>query len=251
MEVARLGQVMAVTSGKGGTGKTTLCAGIASCLAAEGRRVLCIDGDVGLRNLDISLGMDDRAVVSFADAMADPAALDQVPQHPGIPGLYLLTAPANTAPEQVDIERFGQLIQRVREDYDWCLIDAPAGIGAGLHLAAAFADRALVLAQADPASLRDAARTAQVLAGMELQTMHLVVNRVSGKLFSHIGTTVDDIIDTVSLPLLGMVPEDGNVTLAAAAGQPLILYTRRRAAVACLHIARRLEGRSVPLLHIR
>ncbi len=246
-----MGQVMVVTSGKGGTGKTTLCAGIASCLAAEGRRVLCIDGDVGLRNLDISLGMDDQAVVSFADAMADPTVFYDAPEQPQIPGLFLLTAPANTAPEDINEAAFGALVTRAREEYDWCLIDAPAGVGTGFRLAAKFADRALVVAQADPASLRDAAHTAQLLTQLGLETMHLAVNRVSGRLFSHIGTTVDDMMDFISLPLLGLVPEDGNVTLAAAAGQPLILYTHKRAAVACLHMARRLEGRSTPLMRIR
>lgn len=246
-----MGQVLVVTSGKGGTGKTTLCAGIASCLAAEGRRVLCIDGDVGLRNLDLCLGMEDQAVVSFQDAMAEEQALKDAPEHLRIPGLHLLTAPANTAAEDVDEAAFSRLLDRVREEFDWCLIDAPAGVGAGFRLTARFADRALVVAQADPASLRDAAWTAQLLAGLGLETMHLAVNRVSRRLFSHIGTTVDDMMDWISLPLLGLVPEDRNVILAAAAREPLVLYTSRRASVACLHIARRLEGKNVPLMRIR
>ena len=243
----RLSQVIVIASGKGGTGKTTLCAGLAAGLAAQGRRVLCIDADVGLRNLDLSLGMEDRAVVTFADVMAGRVSLDQAPAHPDIPGLYLLTAPVTESPEALDPAAFVDLLRQTRAAYDWCLIDAPAGIGAGFRLAVSAADRAILAALYDPASLRDAAWTARVLAGTGMQTMHLVVNRVARRAFSRAGITVDDIMDTVSLPLLGLVPEDARVPMAAAAGRPLLLYTDRGAASACRRIARRLEGEHVPL----
>lgn len=242
-----MGQVMVVTSGKGGTGKTTLCAGIGSCLAAEGRRVLCIDGDVGLRNLDLCLGMEDQAVVSFTELMAGSASMEDIPQHPAIPGLFLLTAPTAAMHPALDESAFGALVDEARETYDWVLIDAPAGIGPGFRLAAMFADRALVVALNDPASLRDAAQAAQLLAAMGLETMHLAVNRVTRRLFSRSGVTVDDMIDQISLPLIGLVPEDDDVPLAAAAGMALVLYTGKGASPACLRIARRLDGRPEPL----
>ncbi len=246
-----MGQVFVVTSGKGGTGKTTLCAGIASCLAAEGARVLCIDADVGLRNLDISLGMADCAVVSFEDVLAGRASLSDAAQSSAIPGLFLLTAPLNTEPECLDPVAFASLIQQARDQFDWCLIDAPAGIGAGFRFAISAADSALVVCTADPASLRDAARTADLLTESGILDIRLAVNRVTVKLYRRMATTIDDVMDTVGLPLLGIVPDDYEVSLAAAAGTPLILRTSHGAAEACLHLARRLSGKKVPLMRLK
>ncbi|HIS65410.1 MAG TPA: AAA family ATPase [Candidatus Avoscillospira avistercoris] len=247
-----MGQVIAVISGKGGTGKTSLTAGVAACLAAEGQKVLCIDCDMGLRNLDLSLGLADEATVAFTDVMDGLYTLEDAVTHPRIPGLDLLTAPVTKLPEDVDQEAFGRLLEEVRTQYDWCLIDAPAGVGVGFQLATRYADELVVVAVADPASMRDAARAADLI---ELQDrpdrpMRLVVNRVSRRMYRKLRATVDDVMDGVGLPLLGIVPDDISVTLAAAASEPLILYTSRGASVACLHIARRLCGRRATLLRL-
>ena len=247
-----MGQVIAVISGKGGTGKTSLTAGVAACLAAEGQKVLCIDCDMGLRNLDLSLGLADEATVAFTDVMDGLYTLEDAVTHPRIPGLDLLTAPVTKLPEDVDQEAFGRLLEEVRAQYDWCLIDAPAGVGVGFQLATRYADGLVVVAVADPASMRDAARAADLI---ELQDrpdrpMRLVVNRVSRRMYRKLRATVDDVMDGVGLPLLGIVPDDISVTLAAAASEPLILYTSRGASVACLHIARRLCGRRATLLRL-
>ncbi len=247
-----MGQVIAVISGKGGTGKTSLTAGVAACLAAEGQKVLCIDCDMGLRNLDLSLGLADEATVAFTDVMDGLYTLEDAVSHPRIPGLDLLTAPVTKLPEDVDQEAFGRLLEEVRAQYDWCLIDAPAGVGVGFQLATRYADELVVVAVADPASMRDAARAADLI---ELQDrpdrpMRLVVNRVSRRMYRKLRATVDDVMDGVGLPLLGIVPDDISVTLAAAASEPLILYTSRGASVACLHIARRLCGRRATLLRL-
>lgn len=245
-----MGQVLTVTSGKGGTGKTTLCAAIASCLAAEGQMVLCIDLDVGMRNLDISLGMTDLAAVSFADVMYGRTALESAAAHPAISGLYLLTAPILEQPEQLDADAFGAMLEQAKAAYDWILIDAPAGVGAGFRLATHFADRILVAATPDPASLRDAGRTAELLEQDGQTQMHVVVNRVIPRLLGRMRFTIDDVMDGVGLPLLGIVPDDYKVVLAAASGTPLVLYEQKGAAMACLHIARRLCGRKVPLMKL-
>ena len=246
-----VGQVVVVTSGKGGTGKTTLCAAIASCLAAEGSQALCIDADVGLRNLDLSLGMADCAVISFEDVMAGLSPLSDAATSHSISGLSLLTAPLNTAPEALDPAAFGALIDQARMQYDWCLIDAPAGIGAGFRLASQFADLAIVVSTADPASLRDASRTADLLEQLGVAESKLVVNRVTPKLYRQMSTTIDDIMDVVGLPLLGIVPDDYHVPLASSAGVPLVLHTNQGAAEACLHLARRLCGKKAPLLRLK
>lgn len=246
-----MGQVIAVTSGKGGTGKTTVCAALACCLAAEGYRVLCIDADIGLRNLDISLGMADTAPISFADVLAKRYRLDEATAHPEIPSLFLLTAPVAEKPETIRFQDFSLLLDAVRQRFDFCLIDAPAGIGDGFRLATAFADLILVIAAPDPASLRDAAGTADLLHLMGKDQIKLIVNRVTPALFRSLKWTVDDIMDEIGLPLLGLVPDDDKVVLAAASNTPLILYTDQGAALGCLHIARRLCGEKMPLLHIR
>ena len=243
-----MGLVIALSSGKGGTGKTTLCAAVAECLAAEGFRVLCIDADMGLRNLDISLGMADLAPISFADVLAGRYSLSEAAPHPELPGLYLLTAPAAERPETIRFQDFGALLETVRDYFDYCLIDSPAGIGDGFRFATLYADRILIVATPDPASLRDAAGTADQLRLMGKQDLKLVVNRMTPAVFRSLDWTVDDMMDDTGLPLLGVIPEDENVVLAAAANQPLILRTDRGAALGCLHVARRLQGRKVPLL---
>ena len=246
-----MGQVIAITSGKGGTGKTTLCAALGTALAAGGKRVLCIDADVGLRNLDISLGMAQLAPVSFADVLAGRYRLAEATAHPSVPGLYLLTAPVAEKPETIRFQDFAAMLDEVRRSFDFCLIDSPAGIGDGFHLATLFADRILIVATPDPASMRDAAGTADQLHLMGKERIKLVVNRVTPALFRALHWTVDDMMDEIGLQLCGIVPEDDSVVLSAAENVPLLLYTDQGAALGCLHIARRLCGEKLPLLKIR
>ena len=246
-----MGQVLAVISGKGGTGKTSVCAGVAGCLCMEGARVLCIDVDLGLRNLDISLGMASEAGLTFLDVMRGGYTLEQAPRAAGLPGLQLLTAPVLASAEEIDQERFSSLLARAKAQYDWVLLDAPAGVGAGFELAVRHADELMVVCLADPASQRDAARAAELALSRREIPARLVVNRVSPKLFQKMNATIDDIMDGVGLPLLGIVPDDADVTLAAVAGKPLCQYTFHGAGLACLHIAQRLQGKRVKLMKIR
>jgi len=247
-----MSEVLVVTSGKGGTGKTTLCAGLASCLAAMGQKVLAIDCDIGLNNLDLSLGMSDQATISFLDVMMENHYLYEAPEHPDIPGLQLLTAPTKTRAGLVDDIVFGRLIEEASEVYDWILLDAPAGVGFGFDLATAYATRAIVIATADAASLRDAQFTAMLLSDKGIENIHLVVNRVTRRLMTSLRSNVDDVIDHVGLPLLGLVPEDPMVPVATNdPPQALVLCHRKGAALASLHIARRLLGMDTPLMHLR
>lgn len=247
-----LGQVLAVISGKGGTGKTSLCAGVACALAQMGQKVLCIDADVGLRNLDLSLGLTLEPALCFTDVMRGTYPLDKATAHPQSPSLHFLTAPVSEAPEEIDPEAFRDLLYRVRSQYDWCLVDAPAGIGAGFQLAVRWADQAMVVTGSDPAALRDGARTAQALDGLSQAEARLVVNRIRRKFFRTTRFTVDDCMDQVGLPLLGLVPEDETVALAAARGLALLQLPAKRksAAAACCNIAGRLLGKRIPLLNL-
>ena len=245
-----LAQVLAVISGKGGTGKTSLCAAVASCLAMDGLRVLCIDLDVGLRNLDIALGMTDVAVLPFTSLMRGEYSLQQVPPHPTIANLFMLTAPVTEDAEAIDAEGFGRLLAAAREQFDWILLDAPAGVGSLFRMAVRYADEAALVTLAGPAPQRDVARTAELLLREREIPARLIVNRAVPRLFARMHATIDDVMDGIGLPLLGVVPDDTAVTLSAAAGIPLVQYTYHGAALACLHIAKRLCGMRVPLMKI-
>ena len=240
-----MGKILTFVSGKGGTGKTSMCAAVASCLSAMGDRVLCIDADVGLRNLDLALGMSDAAALPFTDVMDGAYAPEELPGEERLRGLRLLTAPVGQSVEEIDADAFRAMLARCREVFDWCLIDAPAGIGAGFRLACGAADEAIVVTGADAAAMRDGARAAQLLP--EELPAKVLVNRVSRPMYRKMQKTVDDVMDAVGLPLLGIVPEDEAVPLSAASGLPLVLNGGKGAAAACLRIARRLKGIRTPL----
>ena len=244
-----MGTVITVTSGKGGTGKTTVTGGVASCLARLGKTVLCIDMDIGLRNLDISLGLSDRALMDFADVALGNCPLARAAvSHPDLPNLSLLTAPMRLPPH-VTAGSIRALLRTARDRYDYIFIDCPAGLGPGFQLATCGADRALVVATNDASSLRDAQRAVEEL--YRLRQVHLVMNRIQPKLLRELRTTIDDAMDAAGLPLIGVIPEDRRVILAANMGRPLILGGRRGAANACLNIAKRIEGYRVPIMRIR
>ena len=244
-----MGTVIAVASGKGGTGKTSITGGVASALAILGRRVLCVDMDVGLRNLDIALGLSDRALMDFSDVALGRCPLARAAvDHPNLKGLSLLTAPM-ALPAGLTADRVRALLEQARAEYDYIFIDAPAGLGPGFQLAVCGADRALVVATSDASSLRDAQRTVEELEG--LRQIHLVMNRIQPKLLRRLRATIDDAMNAAGLPLLGVVPEDPYVILCANLGQPLIFRGKRGAALACWNIALRLEGRQVPIMRIR
>ena len=243
-----MGELIAVLSGKGGTGKTSVCAGIATSLASSGLKILCIDCDVGLRNLDISLAMSDSFALSFWDICQGNYPLDKAAVHPVYPSLRFLTAPVNRPPESIDSEAFGQMLAKARAEFDYIFLDAPAGIDAGFRLAATFADRCILVTGPSPAAIRDASRAGEMLELMGKKNIRLIVNRVSRKLFTGMSITVDDVMDNTGLPLLGIIPEDTNVTLAAAFSQPLIKFRPRSgAAQACHRIAHRIQGLPVPI----
>ncbi|MCI9311074.1 MAG: P-loop NTPase [Lawsonibacter sp.] len=244
-----MGTVSAITSGKGGTGKTSITGGVAASLALMGRRVLCIDMDIGLRNLDISLGLNDRAMMDFADVALGRCPLARAAvEHPDIKGLSLLTAPM-TLPASLTPDKVRALLKEARAGYDHILIDSPAGLGTGFRLATCGVDRAIVVSTNDASSLRDAQRTVAELE--ELRLIHLVMNRIQTKLLRKLRTTIDDAMDAAGLPLIGVVPEDPQVILCANLGRPLATQSRRGAALACWNIARRLEGHRVPIMRIR
>lgn len=237
-----MGELIAVVSGKGGTGKTSLSAGLATAMASLGASVLCIDCDIGLRNLDISLGLAQADAISFLEVCRGEYTLDQALRHSKYPNLAFLTAPVNCTPEDIDSTAFSAMLRKAREQFQYVFLDAPAGVDLGFRLCAKYADRVILVTCPEPAAVRDAARAGQMLELMGKSDVRLIVNRISKKMFNSMNVTVDDVMDEAGLPLLGIVPEDANVTLAAAFEKPLLRYTRKGASAACRRIARRIQG---------
>ena len=243
-----MGELIAVLSGKGGTGKTSVCAGVATALAEEGRKVLCIDCDVGLRNLDISLGLTDCGALSFLDVAFGHYPLEQAAVHPQYPSLSFLTAPMNCPVESIEKESFEAMLRAARKMFDYILLDAPAGVDAGFRLVASAADRFLLVTGSGPASVRDASRVGELLELMGKRNIRLIVNRVDRDVLSTVRMTIDDVMDGAGLPLLGVILEDPYVVLAASFSQPLLKYAKRcEAAKAYRKIAKRIQGLHEPI----
>lgn len=245
-----MGELIAVLSGKGGTGKTSVCAGVAQALSQMGQKVLCVDCDIGLRNLDIALGLSEVGAISFLDVCRGEYSLDMAAAHPIYPNLRFLTAPMGCSADSVEPLEFARMLNDARKHFHYVLLDAPAGIEAGFQLAAKAADRVILVTGPDPASIRDARQAGDVLELMGKRNIRLVVNRINKKMAAAMNLTVDDIMDQAGLPLLGIVPEDPNVVLAAAFRQPLLGYTRKGAAAACRRIAKRIQGLTVPVTDV-
>ena len=221
-------------------------------MALEGLQVLCIDCDIGLRNLDLALGLSDRTMMDFTDVAQGRCSLEAaVVEHPNLSGLYLLTAPARVRGRAVSEKQMAKLLEQVRKKYDYCLLDAPAGLGSGFLLAACAADRAVVVTTADASSLRDAQHTVMELGRFPNGALHLVVNRVRKKVLRNLHATIDDAIDKAGLPLIGVIPEDDTLLLNQNRGIPLPLAATQGAAAAYRNIAGRLQGRRIPLLRIK
>ncbi|MDD6189489.1 MAG: AAA family ATPase [Clostridiales bacterium] len=243
-----MGKAIVIASGKGGTGKTTAAAAISSCLAASGKSVLCIDADAGLKNLDLCLGLADKAVLDFGDVISGRCGLDSaVIAHPDLPRLFFLTAPLEPISTAGDAEGLSRLIRFVKTVFDYCVIDSPAGLGIGFSAAASSADCALIVSASDPSSCRDSGRVVMELKDMGIEDIRLVVNRVRKGILLRTRQTIDDAVDSIGARLWGIVPEDRQVIISAAAQKPLALYKDSAALAAFDRIARRIEGEKVPV----
>ena len=243
-----MGQVIVITSGKGGTGKTTTAATISSCLAALGHRTLAIDCDIGLRNLDVSLAMQDFAVTDFLDVLDGRMTLDEAAhEHPRLPSLFFLAAPTSAAPEDIDMAKMNALLRTARAAFDFTILDCPAGLGSGFRLAAASADTAVVVATGEAASLRDASAAVTRLAEMNISEIRLLINRFDRAHAQRWRDSIDEMIDDTGAQLIGVVREDKHVPDAVSGETPLVLHATGGAALDFLSAARRLTGETVPI----
>jgi len=243
-----MGKIIAVASGKGGTGKTTAVAALSSCLAGLEYKTLCIDFDAELRNLDLALGMTDFTVMDFMDVVNGRMnIMSACSESPRISNLFFLTAPTFPVPENTDKTAFKKMFDDIRKNFDFCLIDSPSGIGQGFRLAHENADMSIIVTLGELSAIRDANLTANRVREMGISNVRLLVNRALPRKFKEVKTTVDDVIDTVGVQLLGLIPEDKNVFSALHKNIPLILYHKRYSVHDFLDAARRLTGEDIPL----
>lgn len=244
-------KVIVIASGKGGTGKTSLSAGIATALADLGRRVLVIDGDSGLRNLDIVLGMSDSVVFSFADVARSVVTLEKAAAaHPVTPRLSMLTAPAGTPTLSESGMRL--LSEQAQEmGFEYVVVDGPAGLAPEIRAFCHIATQGIVISTPDSASIRGAERVARLLEEEHIMRVRLVINRIRPRLIQYgLAANVDDAMDSTGLQLLGIVPEDEDVIACGNSGKSLLSVKKTGAALAYRNIARRLEGERLSVMKV-
>ena len=242
-----MGKVTVITSGKGGTGKSTVTAGLGAALARRGCRVLIIDCDAGMRGIDLMLGVSGELVFDIADIVSGncPPASAIYPCKT-VPELFVLPAPSNVR-DEISPYIMKQLVAVLKKYYDHILIDCPAGIGIGMESAAAAADRAVLIANAEPLTLRGCDKVRQMLSDMNIREFRLIINRFSERNLKRSAAfeDLDAVIDKAGARLLGIVPEDLGAVNLAQKGLPI--EGKHKAVYAFDRIAARLDGVDVPL----
>lgn len=247
-------RVVTVTSGKGGVGKTTLSANLGAALAMRGQRVVVIDADVGLRNLDVMLGLENRIVYDLVDVIEERCRLRQaLVRHKQLSKLYLLPAAQTRDKSAVEPGDMVRICDELREEYDVMLIDSPAGIEQGFRYAMEPADEILIVTNPEIPAVRDADRVIGLIEAEEKGPARLVINRIKPDMVER-GQMLNiaDVVELLAIELVGVVPEDQGILIAANRGQPLTVSSNHsRAGQAFHNIARRLLGEEVPFQPLR
>jgi septum site-determining protein MinD len=244
-----VGEVIVITSGKGGVGKTTTSANLGAALAAQGRSVVLVDADIGLRNLDVVMGLENRIVYDLVDVVEGYARIRQaLIRDKRFENLCLLPAAQTKDKTAVSPDQMRALCREMREEFDFVLVDSPAGIEQGFRNAIAGADRALVVATPEVSSVRDADRIIGLLEAERMPPPRLIINRMRAAMVRR-GDMMDigDIIDILAVELIGVVPEDEAIVVSTNRGEPAALLPASRAGAAYRDIARRLLGESLPV----
>ena len=245
-------RVIVITSGKGGVGKTTTTANIGAALADKGHKVLLIDTDIGLRNLDVVMGLENRIVYDLIDVIEGRCRVSQaLIKDKRCPNLVLLPAAQIRDKNDVNTDQMKELIHSLKESFDYILIDCPAGIEQGFKNAIVAADEAIVVTTPEVSATRDADRIIGLLEAAGIKEPRLVINRIRIDMVKDKNMlSVEDILDILAIKLLGVIPDDESVVISTNKGEPLVYKGDSLAAKAFKNIASRLEGIDVPLLDL-
>lgn len=245
-------KVVTVTSGKGGVGKTTATANLAAALAAEGSKVVCIDADIGLRNLDVVLGLENRIVYDIVDIVEGRCRLRQAMiRDKRLPELYLIPAAQTRDKSAISPSDMIRLCDDLRTEYDWIMIDSPAGIERGFRNAIAPADTVIVVTNPEVSAVRDADRIIGLIEAEEKGPAKLIVNRLRADMVRRGDMlAIEDILELLAVDLIGVIPEDELVVMSTNRGVPVSIDGKSRAGQAFRNISRRLKGEEVPFMNL-
>ena len=242
-----MNNIIVVASGKGGTGKSTVCICLSVALVKQGKKVLLIDCDCGMRGLDIMLDMEQDILFDASDAVCGNCSFEEaIYKSKNNENLYLMAAPFDTENE-LSPSVFKQLVGTVKNVFDFVIIDSPAGIGSGFITAAAPADKALIVANAEPTSVRGGVKVRKKLDALGINDIRLVINRFDRKMFNQLGfyNDLDDVIDAAQTQLIALVPFDIRISVIMQRGVAGLNWSAAASVFDCL--ALRLEGQRVPL----
>lgn len=245
-------KVITITSGKGGVGKTTAAANIAAALALTGDRVVCIDADIGLRNLDVILGLENRIVYDLVDVVEGRCRLRQAMiRDKRLPELYLIPAAQTRDKTAVSPSDMVRLCDDLRPETDWILVDSPAGIERGFRNAVAPADIIIVITNPEISAVRDADRIIGLIEAEEKGPAQLIINRLKPEMVRRGDMlAIEDVLELLAVDLIGVILEDEQVLMAGNRGMPIVLENKSLAAQAFRNIASRLKGEVVPFVNL-
>ena len=247
-----MGEAIVVTSGKGGVGKTTTSANLGTALALLGNKVCMVDTDIGLRNLDVVMGLENRIIYDLIDVAEGRCRANQaLVKDKRFDELYMLPAAQTKDKNDISPEQVRQIIEQLKPDFDYIVIDCPAGIEQGFRNAVAGADKAIIVTTPENAAVRDADRVIGLLEKTNIDSPKLIINRIRPKLLgSGDMLEIEDICQVLAIDLIGIVPDDEQVTRAANSGEPTVMNPASQAAIAYRNIARRILGETVPLMSL-
>lgn len=247
-----MGEVIVITSGKGGVGKTTTTANLGSALAALGKKVVLLDADIGLRNLDVVMGLENRIVYDLVDVVEGNCRLAQAMiRDKRYDNMHLLPAAQTRDKTAVTPEQMKELTDTLKEEHDYILVDCPAGIEQGFKNAIAGADRAIVVSTPEVSAVRDADRIIGLLEASEIKNIELVLNRIRPKMVEQGDMlNLEDVSETLAIDVLGVVPDDESIVIATNRGEPAINMSNSKAGQAFMNMARRIAGEDIPLMEL-
>ncbi|MBU3803377.1 MAG: septum site-determining protein MinD [Candidatus Cellulosilyticum pullistercoris] len=247
-----MSEVIVVTSGKGGVGKTTTSANVGTALALRGKSVVLVDADIGLRNLDVVMGLENRIVYDLVDVVEGRCRLKQaLIKDKRFDGLFLLPAAQTRDKDAVGPEQMKKLCDSLREEFDFIILDCPAGIEQGFKNAVAGADRALVVTTPEVSAVRDADRIIGLLESQGVSNMQLIINRVRMQMVKRGDMmAMDDVVEILAVDLIGVVPDDEQIVVTTNKGEPAAADSNSLAGKAFKNIANRLLGEEVPFLDL-